>query len=77
MKIKPSKFSEGADFSLVELKEQPKGTITPHCKKHGAMNKLSHNLWRCVSTYKVNEEGKFAGSDCDACCIEEKINNER
>ncbi len=40
-----------ADISLVELKgERP----TPHCKKHGAMNKATSyedgsGIWRCFS----------------------------
>jgi hypothetical protein len=41
MKIEPL---DCADFSLVELK------VTPHCVKHGAMNKLTADgIWRCVT----------------------------
>ncbi len=37
-----------ADFNLVEISNG-----TPHCKVHGAMNRLTANgIWRCMSTYK-------------------------
>lgn len=52
------KAIEMGDLKLVHVVEQPKGIITPHCKNHGAMNKVnSSGLWRCVSTY-----------DCRAGC---------
>lgn len=35
-----------ADFSLVTID----GKSTPHCKKHGAMNKITADgIWRCIS----------------------------
>ena len=42
---------EDANFDLVEMK---KGT--PHCKKHGAMNKITKDgFWRCITVagYRV------------------------
>ena len=48
-----------SDISLVELKRG-----TPHCKKHGAMSKVSQDgLWRCLRR------------DCRAgCIVEQNIN---
>ena len=52
MKIKPI---EHAEFHLVQMKE------TPHCIRHGAMNKItSDGIWRCISVAgyeSVNENG--------------------
>ena len=52
MKIKPI---EHADFYLVQLKD------TPHCIRHGAMNKITADgIWRCISVAgyeSVNENG--------------------
>jgi hypothetical protein len=75
MKIKDSGFYN-ADFSLVELKNDlPIGTdeITPHCKIHGAMNKVSNNIWRCLTDYKGNvgnHNGMINERTCNACCEE-------
>lgn len=72
MIIKPLK---DADYSLVELRgERP----TPHCKKHGAMNKFTPEIWRCCSTYKFEKvagqsdkhPGKFKENNCLAGCEE-------
>lgn len=50
MKILPLK---DADHMLVEIVKYPFSNY-PHCKKHGAMNKLTlTGIWRCVSTYKI------------------------
>lgn len=40
-----------SDFSLVHLKSDIDGTAeTPHCKLHGAMNKITADgIWRCVT----------------------------
>ncbi len=71
MKIKDSGFEDG-DFSLVELKG------TPHCKVHGAMNKLN-GIWRCFTMYSGNSDAdyprgmtpiKFRERTCNACCVE-------
>lgn len=36
-------------FDLVVLKDAClTGRKTPHCKKHGAMNKVSEVYWRCL-----------------------------
>lgn len=52
MKIQPI---EHAEFHLVQMKE------TPHCIRHGAMNKItSDGIWRCVTVAgyeNVNENG--------------------
>lgn len=68
MKIKEL---EGADISLVEIKG------TPHCKLHGAMNKVSkHGYWRCISTYRLEkrdesyEKARLIENNCRAGCIE-------
>jgi len=57
-----------ADLALVEIKEG-----TPHCKIHGAMNKLTKDgIWRCVSTYKrIEKDGKVVVQDnaCKAGCL--------
>jgi hypothetical protein len=60
----PAKF---ADFELVTLHKN-----TPHCKLHGAMNKmntLEHGggYWRCISTVSKTTE-----NCCRAGCIEIK-----
>ncbi len=74
MIIKDSEFDNG-DFSLVELKEGA-GRLTPHCKKHGAMNKFADNIWRCITQYGREDPkdgetiGRFIDRTCDACCIE-------
>jgi len=85
MKIKPldKKFEHhgGGDFNLVELKKGYKcENETPHCKIHGAMNKLpQHNIWRCFAEYKGNCSGwvpkgiipiKFIERTCMSCCQE-------
>lgn len=60
-----------SDFSLVELADDGNiGRLTPHCKKHRAMNKINEYLWRCISTYKMNDAGGFGGTNCYACCVE-------
>lgn len=49
-----------ADFSLVELRSENGCTPTPHCKLHGAMNKITKDgIWRClaVSGYKTVVKG--------------------
>ena len=57
-----------ADFSLVEIKNN-----TPHCKKHGAMNKVSHHkdnggIWRCISTTSNTNL-----NTCRSGCLEVKL----
>jgi len=75
LKILPLK---DADFSLVELRDDGGvGRLTPHCKKHGAMNKLTPTgIWRCVTTYRryIDERGnqRFKENDCLAGCQEEQ-----
>ena len=58
MQIEPLKL---ADFDLVELKTTNECAPTPHCKKHGAMNKItSDGIWRCITVagFKVKVNGK-------------------
>lgn len=65
---------QDANFDLVELKE------TPHCKKHGAMNKITKDgIWRCISVsgYKLKKAGKqiskvHVETICRAGCAEVK-----
>ncbi len=59
MKIEPINFAE---ISLVEIKQG-----TPHCLKHGAMNKITKledggGYWRCLSMVtKLNDNACRAG----------------
>ncbi len=64
MNIEPINF---ADISLVEIKNG-----TPHCSKHGAMNKMNTfedggGYWRCV-TYVTNQND----TACRAGCCEKR-----
>ncbi len=68
---------EMADFDLVEIKNN-----TPHCIKHGAMNKITKHsdgggIWRCLSVHSItyikvgNSIGKKENDCvCRAGCIE-------
>lgn len=61
MNIKPIDL---ADFELVRIKTANNCNPTPHCKKHGAMNKVSlyangGGIWRCITT---------VAKDSDNCC---------
>lgn len=74
------KHLKDADFSLVELRDDGGiDRLTPHCKKHGAMNKLTPTgIWRCVTTYKyyTDEQGnrRLRNNNCLAGCQEEVAN---
>ena len=72
MKIKEIKH---ADISLVELRDDGDiGELTPHCKLHCAMNKLTESgIWRCVSTYKVIDQKSenIKENACKAGCQED------
>lgn len=68
MNIQPI-YDNSADFGKVFLSSKDKTLqLTPHCKQHGAMNKVSvfkegGGYWRCCTT------------DCTICkagCIEIK-----
>ena len=80
MKIVPL---EDADITLVELRDDGNiGRLTPHCKVHGAMNKVSEaGYWRCITrayeagVWLTDEKGKrytkkISGNNCRAGCIE-------
>ena len=75
MKIKQI---EDLDFSLVELKDSSplqNCGLTPHCKIHGAMNKVSDfGKWRCLASYYVDKSNpknlKAPKNNCNAGCIE-------
>ncbi len=57
MKVEPIQL---ASFDLVEIKSTNECTPTPHCKKHGAMNKITADgFWRCISIsgYKLVTNG--------------------
>lgn len=67
MNIIPINFS---DFNLVVIKTTNDCNPTPHCVKHGAMNKMNRledggGYWRC--TAYVNKENDNA---CRAGCCE-------
>lgn len=68
MTIKPID-DKNSDFDKVTVKSDTLDTnITPHCKQHGAMNKVSvfegGGYWRCCVTDATN---------CRAGCIQ--VNN--
>lgn len=57
MKIIPINY---ADFDLVEVKTTNECNPTPHCKVHGAMNKMNvledgGGYWRCISVVAVTK----------------------
>lgn len=66
------------NIELVELMPLHKGLKpTPHCKKHGAMNKVSKDgVWRCISSagYRNIKNGNSLGklhieNLCNAACL--------
>lgn len=69
-----------AVFDLVELKTTNDLRLTPHCKKHGAMNKITPDgIWRCISVsgYREVRNGNSIGqvhleTICRAGCSEVK-----
>lgn len=47
-----------SDFGLVEIKTTNECSPTPHCKLHGAMNKITLHedgggIWRCLAVHSV------------------------
>jgi hypothetical protein len=75
-----------ADFSLVELKSTNECQPTPHCKNHGAMNKITMHedgggIWRCISIHSITtiKNGNSVSKKendcvCRAGCIQTKTN---
>lgn len=61
-----------SNFELVELRDDGNiGKLTPYCKIHGAMLKVSpHGLWRCIQAINL-DTGKCM-NDCRAGCKEIK-----
>lgn len=65
-----------SDFSLVEVKTTNECTPTPHCKTHGAMNKITLHedgggIWRCLAahSYRVIKNGNsIAKKEIDTLC---------
>lgn len=61
------------DFSLIEVRENDN---RPSCIVHGAMNKVSKDIWRCLAQYGRDDPkegetiGKFRDRVCNACCLE-------
>lgn len=76
------KVIDMADFSLVEIKTTNECNPTPHCKKHGAMNKIAAHedgggIWRCISVHSVTKiiNGKSISykendTHCRAGCLQ-------
>lgn len=64
MNIKPIDDTN-TNFELVEIKDN-----TPHCKIHGAMNKVSSyeggGYWRCISSISNKQD-----NTCRAGCIQQ------
>lgn len=81
MKIREIEMS---DFGLAQVKTTNECNPTPHCKKHGAMNKITLNedgggIWRCVTIvgYKIVRNGNSTSKKetegvCRAGCEEFK-----
>lgn len=73
---------DAADFDLVEVKSTNVCAPTPHCKKHGAMNKITKDedgggIWRCISavsitTIKIGNSISKKENDtpCRAGCVQ-------
>lgn len=62
-----------ADFGLVEVHTTNNCEPTPHCKLHGAMNKMNTledggGYWRCISFVSKSND-----TPCRAGCCEIKI----
>ena len=79
LKIESMKGEEEG-FKLVSIGEDYPGRSTPHCSKHGAMNKLTDTIWRCLSEYGYKDQPgesmpKFMDRTCLANC-QETANNE-
>lgn len=77
MKVEPL---QSAEFDLVEVKSTNNCSPTPHCKKHGAINKITADgIWRCiaVSGFRIVINGNAVGklhqeTICRAGCCEIK-----
>lgn len=73
MKIREIEMS---DFSLVEIKSTNECNPTPHCKNHGAMNKITMNedgggMWRCISVVgyqNVRNGNSFGKKEIEGVC---------
>ena len=64
-----------ADINLVELRDDGNiGTLTPHCKIHGAINRLTKDgIWRCVSTYRLSKNSEIRENNyLEGCQYENK-----
>ena len=62
-----------SEIKLVHLIDSGNiGRLTPHCKEHGAMNKMTEDgIWRCVSHYQHNwKTGRTKENACLAGCQE-------
>ena len=58
---------DSVSAGLVVLKDG-----TPHCVKHGAMNKVSADgIWRCIGTYRIwlFPNGKAMDKESNACGV--------
>jgi len=79
MNIKPVELAE---FDLVEVKSTNDCNPTPHCKLHGAMNKMTKHddgggIWRCVIIHSMTKivngnsvSWKERDCVCRAGCVE-------
>ncbi len=73
MKIEPINLAE---FDLVELMTANDCRPTPHCKNHGAMNKITLDangggFWRCIAITgykKVVNGNSVALVHCETIC---------
>jgi len=72
-----------SNFNLVELRNSSNGKFYPHCKIHGAMNKVTpgeEGIWRCLSAHSrekviVGNSISYKENDtpCRAACKQQKF----
>ena len=79
MNISPIDYDPTSDFSLVHMKSDCPGTMeTPHCKKHGAMLKMTADgIWRCETVvgfeHGITGKSKWVKERetiCRAACVQ-------
>ena len=66
----------GANLDLVRIVYVKGIGPSPHCRLHGAMNKLTKDgIWRCMATYRIEHvpggppQGRVIENNCLAGCV--------
>jgi len=82
MQIQPLN-DPSSTFELVELRQAANGAVYPHCKDHGAMNKItsgSDGIWRCLAVHSrtkivIGNSVSYKENDtvCRAACKQIKL----